>query len=164
MLLVEARFRSALTLVFLAGVSDWVDGFAARRLKASGQLGVVLDPLADKVLLVTLFVVLGVLRLIPAWMFWLVIGRDLVIVFGALLVRIYRGVQKFLPSPLGKVSTFFQITLVLLTLVYAAFPLEIFLWLKYTAIVLAGIFTLLSGLEYVRLGIDMARRRISTPY
>ncbi len=163
-LLVQSRYRTALALVFLAGISDWFDGWAARRLKADGHLGVILDPLADKVLLVTLFLVLGILRLIPAWIFWLAIGRDLVIVFGALLVRIYRGVQTFVPSTLGKVSTFFQIMLILLTLVYAAFSFDIFLWLKYTAVALAGIFTVLSGLEYIRLGIDMARRRVPTPY
>ena len=62
------------------------------------QSGVVLDPLADKALLVTLFVALGVLRLIPLWMLVLAIGRDLIIVGGALLLRIFRGKQRFLPS------------------------------------------------------------------
>ena len=158
-LLIEARFRSALLLVLLAGVSDWFDGFAARRLRSSGQLGVILDPLADKILLVTLFIVLAVLRLIPAWMFWLAIGRDLVIVIGALLVRLLRGIRKFLPTTLGKVSTFFQIVFVLLTLAYAAFAFTILLWLKLTALVLCAFFTALSGLDYIRIGIAMARRR-----
>ncbi len=156
----QPRFHYALALVFLAGISDWMDGYAARRLKSSGQLGVILDPLADKVMLVTLFVVLALVGLIPFWMFWLAVVRDLVIVFGALLVRIFRGIRKFVPSILGKVSTFFQIVLILLTLVYAAFPLRIFLWLKLTALVLAALFTLLSGIGYVRLGIAMARRKV----
>ncbi len=153
-----SRFGYALAIVFLAGISDWFDGFAARRLKSSGSIGVVLDPLADKVLLVTLFITLGVARLIPMWVLGLVIGRDLVIVFGALLVRLFRNVRKFTPSKVGKVSTFFQIILVLLVLLYAASPLALFLWLKYTALGLCAFFTALSGFDYVRLGIRMARR------
>ncbi len=158
-LLFQSHYLSALALVFLAGISDWFDGFAARRLKSSGRIGVILDPLADKVLLVTLFVVLAILGLIPAWIFWLALGRDLVIVIGALLVRILRGVRKFLPTTLGKVSTFFQIMLILLTLCCAAFPHQFLLWLKYTALFLSALFTLLSGLDYIRLGIEFARRR-----
>jgi cardiolipin synthase (CMP-forming) len=92
-------------------------------------------------------------------MLTLVIGRDLVIVIGALLVRLLRGVRKFLPSTVGKVSTFFQIVLVLLALLYAAFPFQAFLWLKCTALWLSAFFTALSGSDYVRRGILMARRR-----
>lgn len=158
-LLFQSRYRTALALVFLAGISDWFDGFAARRLKSPGRIGVILDPLADKVLLVTLFVGLTVLGLIPAWMFWLALGRDLVIVIGALVVRILRGIRKFLPTTLGKVSTFFQIMLILLTLCLAAFPHQFLLWLKYTALTLSAFFTFFSGLDYIRVGIDFARRR-----
>lgn len=143
-----------------AGLTDWFDGYAARQLKAGGAVGVVLDPLADKTLLVTLFVVLGVLRLIPLWLLALVIGRDLIIVGGALLLRIFRGRQQFVPSTLGKVSTFFQIVLVLLVLLVAAFPYPFFRWLGYLALLLAALFTSLSGVDYIRLGIQIARRRI----
>lgn len=159
-LLYASRFRAAIVLLFFAALSDWFDGFTARRLNSAGHLGVVLDPLADKVLLVTLFVMLGVLRLIPLWMLALVVGRDLVIVIGALLVHRLRGVSKFLPSTLGKVSTFLQIILVLLALLYAAFPSEALLWLKYAALCLSAFFTAVSGLDYVRRGIAMARRRL----
>jgi cardiolipin synthase len=159
-LLYCSRFREALLLLLLAGVSDWFDGFAARRLNSAGHVGVILDPLADKVLLVTLFIVLGLLRLIPLWMLALVVGRDLVIVIGASLVRLLRGVRKFLPSLLGKVSTFFQITLVLLALLYAAFPFQAFLYLKYAALCLSAFFTLVSGIDYIRRGILFARRRL----
>ena len=162
-LLFQSRFRSALAVVFLAGISDWFDGFAARKLKSAGRIGIVFDPLADKTLLVTLFVALGWLGLIPSWMFWLAVGRDVVIVLGALLVRVFRGVTQFLPLTVGKVSTFFQIVLILLALCYAAFPLPVFLWLKDTAVALTAIFTFWSGLSYVRLGIAMARRTVPTP-
>lgn len=159
-LVLESRFREALALVFLAGVTDWLDGFTARRLGASGRLGVILDPLADKILLVTLFVVLAVARLVPLWLLILTIGRDLVIVVGAFLLRVFRDVRRFTPSVLGKVSTFFQIVLVLLVLMNAAFPYQLIFWLEVTAIVLSTLFTAWSGIDYVRLGIRMAARRV----
>lgn len=158
-LVLQSRFREALGLVLFAGVTDWLDGFAARRLGVGGKLGVILDPLADKVLLVTLFVVLGVAGLVPVWLVLLTIGRDLVIVVGALLLRMFRNVHRFAPSTLGKVSTFFQIVLVLLVLLHAAFPYEFILWLEITAIVLSTVFTTLSGMEYIRLGIRLTARR-----
>jgi len=156
-LLVKSEFRASLGVVILAGLTDWLDGFAARRLNVRGKLGTILDPLADKILLVTLFVILGVLRLIPLWMLFLAIARDVVVTGGALLLRIYRNRREFTPSTLGKVSTFFQLVLVFLTLLYAAFPLMLFLWLKTTALVLCGIFTALSWREYVQRGIEMKR-------
>jgi cardiolipin synthase len=156
-LLVESEFRMALAAVVLAGLTDWLDGFAARKVGAEGKLGTILDPLADKILLVTLFVILGVLRLIPLWMLLLAVARDVVVTGGALLLRIYRNRRTFLPSMLGKVSTFFQLVLVFLTLLYAAFPLLVFLWLKITALALCAIFTALSWREYIVRGIAMKR-------
>ncbi|HMJ63453.1 MAG TPA: CDP-alcohol phosphatidyltransferase family protein [Bryobacteraceae bacterium] len=159
-LLLQHRYREALALTLVAGLTDWFDGYAARRLGAGGKVGVLFDPLADKALLLTLFVVLGVLRLIPLWMLGLAIGRDLIIVGGAFLIRIFRGKQRFVPSTLGKVSTFFQIMLVLLVLLVAAFPYQLFQWLSYLALLLAALFTVLSGLDYIRLGMRIALRRI----
>ena len=157
-LLYAGYYREALLLLLLAGVSDWLDGYAARKLGMTNPLGVVLDPLADKVLMVAVFVSLGVLRLIPWWLFISVIVRDLVIVTGAMLLRRLRNRQEFLPSVLGKVSTFYQILLALLAVVYAAYPYEaVEIW-KVTGVILAAIFTLLSGLDYVRQGIQMARQ------
>jgi cardiolipin synthase len=135
-----------------------VDGYAARKLGISGRLGVILDPLADKVLLVVVFIAMGFLGLVPLWLFILVVVRDLVIVIGASLVRLLRNIREFRPSTLGKVSTFFQIVLALLAVVYAAFPYEWIRWLKITGVVLTAIFTTVSGLDYVRQGIEMARQ------
>ncbi len=117
------------------------------------------DPIADKVLLVTLFIVLAIIHLVPLWMFALVIGRDVVIVVGAFLVRTLRGIKQFVPTFLGKVSTFFQIMLVLLAVCAEAFPNRILLDLREAALILSALFTFLSGADYVRIGILMARRR-----
>lgn len=145
-------------MVLVAGLTDWFDGYVARRLGTGGAVGIVLDPLADKALLVTLFITLALQRLIPLWMLILAIGRDLIIVGGALLLRIFRGRQRFLPSMTGKVSTFFQIVLVLLVLLQAAFSHPVIRWLSALALGLAAVFTCVSGLEYIRRGIRMARK------
>lgn len=157
-LLCYHRFSAALGLVLFAGVTDWLDGYTARKLQVAGKAGVILDPLADKALLVTLFLALGYIRLIPLWLLCLVIVRDLVIVIGSVLLRIRRNIRRFVPSILGKVSTFFQIVFVLLVLLSATFPHQIVAWLKTTSLVLTAIFTLLSGIGYVRKGIQLARR------
>jgi cardiolipin synthase len=157
-LLLRGQFREALGLVLLAGVTDWLDGFSARKLRITNAAGVFLDPMADKVMLVTLFVVLAAIHLISGWMLALVLGRDLVIVTGAGLLRAFRGYHRFLPSILGKVSTFFQIVLVFLVLTRAAYPYRFLYWLEMLAVVLCAIFTALSGLDYVRRGIEMTRR------
>ncbi len=162
-LILQARFREALGITVLAGLTDWFDGFAARRLGIAGTLGTILDPLADKILLVVLFVALTVASLIPAWLLALVIGRDLVIVVGALLVRVFRKVRRFAPSTLGKVSTFFQIMFVLMVLLHAGFPYRLFFWLEITALVLTVVFTAFSGVDYVRQGVQMARRPALEP-
>jgi cardiolipin synthase len=157
-LLLQHRFREALAAVLLAGATDWFDGWAARRLNVSGRLGVVLDPIADKTMLVTVFVTLGYMQLIPRWMLYMAVGRDLIIVVGAILLRIFRNVRRFVPSVLGKVSTFFQITLFLMVLIHASFDYPLLLWLTNTALALTALFTGLSGIDYIRQGIEMTRQ------
>lgn len=150
-------FRAALSTVLIAGLTDWFDGYAARKLGAAGTIGVVLDPLADKALLIAAYVAMGYFQLIPFWLFALVVGRDLVIVVGALLLRWLRNQRRFLPLTMGKVSTFFQIVLAFLTLVYAAFPFWWIRWLQLTGMGLTAIFTAWSGFQYIQRGITLAR-------
>jgi cardiolipin synthase (CMP-forming) len=157
-LLLQFRFREALAAVLVAGLTDWFDGFAARRLHVSGRLGVILDPIADKTLLVTLFLTIAYIGLVPVWLVWLVVGRDLMIAIGVLLLRMLRNIRKFFPSTLGKISTFFQIVLVLLVLVHASFPYETLLGLQNVTLLLCALFTALSGLDYIRRGLKMSKR------
>lgn len=157
-LLSTKAFRPALGLVVFAGVTDWLDGLSARWFGVVSKAGAILDPLADKALLVMLFIVLGFLGRIPIWMVFLAVARDVVIVSGALLLRKFRGVRRFSPSLLGKASTFFQIVLVLLVLLNAAYPNRFIAWLGLAALTCCAFFTILSGSDYVRRGIEMARR------
>jgi cardiolipin synthase len=158
-LLVKHEFRLGLILVACAGITDWLDGYFARKLGVTGKIGVVLDPLADKTLLVTLFVALGYLKLVPLWMLCLAIGRDLVIVSGSVLLRIFRNRRRFIPTILGKISTFFQICYVLLVLIHAAADsYRLLLWLETAALILTAVFTAASGFDYVRKGTIMTRQ------
>ncbi len=157
-LLYVESFRNALFLLLAAGLTDWLDGYAARKLRVSAKLGMLLDPLADKVLLVTVFVAMGLLGLVPFWLFILAAARDLVIVTGVVLLRMLRNRREFRPSTLGKYSTFFQILLGLLSLVYAAYPHPLLWGVKETSVIWAALLTSLSGLDYVRQGIEMARQ------
>ena len=115
-LLLQERFTAALVVFGIAGFSDGLDGFLAKRFDWRSRLGSILDPLADKLLLVSSFVTLGWLGLIPAWLVWLVILRDLVIVAGATFYHMRIEQFDAEPSIASKLNTGAQILLVLAVL------------------------------------------------
>ena len=115
-LLLSERFAAALWLFAVAGASDALDGFLARRFGWVSRVGSVLDPLADKLLLVTSYVCLGLSQVLPWWLTLLVLLRDALIVGGALVYRVLVGALQMRPSLLGKASTLAQIILVLAVL------------------------------------------------
>lgn len=156
-LVIEHRFAIALIATLLAGATDWLDGWAARHWGHPTRLGLYLDPLADKAMLVTLFLCCGPAGLIPVWLVSLVLGRDAVILVGTLLVRLIKGPRRFLPLVVGKVSTFFQILSVLMVLIHGIFAFEWLRVLKDLALAETAFFTGLSGLAYIRKGIGMAQ-------
>jgi cardiolipin synthase (CMP-forming) len=160
-LIVHQRFDQALLTTIPIGLSDWLDGTLARRFHAQSQLGLVLDPAADKTLLVTSYACLAIAGQIPLWLFCLVIGRDLVIVVGVFLLWKLRGYTKFKPVMTGKVSTSFQIFTIFLVLLMAAFPGVLPSFLRDLSFVLTAVFTFISGAGYVRKGIHMASRHVT---
>ena len=107
-LIVTERLQAAFWLFLAAALSDAIDGFIAKRFNAKTTLGSYLDPLADKVLLDGIYVALAMGHWLPVWLVALVIGRDLLIVCGVVLIR--RRHATFRPKPLliGKVNTFAQ--------------------------------------------------------
>ncbi|WP_020408239.1 CDP-alcohol phosphatidyltransferase family protein [Hahella ganghwensis] len=113
-------YRDALWLFLIAGVSDGLDGFLARTFHWSSRFGAITDPLADKALLVSVFVVLTLNGLLPWWLMVLVFVRDLIIVIGALAYHMMLGSYSIRPSIWGKLSTFTQITYVLVVVFYYA--------------------------------------------
>jgi cardiolipin synthase len=148
MLLLHERFMAALVVFGVAGFSDALDGFLAKRFDWSSRLGGLMDPLADKLLLVSSFVALGWLGWIPAWLVALVILRDLVIVAGAIFYHM--RIEQFEASPtmVSKLNTAAQILLVLavmFSLGVQAIPVSWIDILQYA--VLAT--TLWSGFDYI---------------
>ena len=117
----------ALFVFVVAGVSDGVDGFLARRLDQQSELGTIIDPIADKLLMTTAFIVLTMPNVlqptrhlpVPFWVTAAVIGRDVLIVTVAGAINIMTGFRGFKPSWLGKASTFVQVVAVSLILVAA---------------------------------------------
>ena len=111
-LLVRAgAYHQAGLLFLLAALSDGLDGYIAKRFNGITPLGTVLDPVADKVLMDSLFLTLAFEGHLPGWVAMLVIGRDLLIVGGTLFLRMIAGRFQVEPLLLGKASTFLQITL-----------------------------------------------------
>jgi cardiolipin synthase (CMP-forming) len=115
-LLLSRRFDWALMVFVIAGISDAVDGFLAKFFQWQSRLGSFLDPLADKALLLSCYVILGSFRMIPLWLLVAVVARDLLIVGGAVayyfLLRPFDGQ----PHLLSKLNTFLQLTLVVAVL------------------------------------------------
>ena len=108
-----------------AAVSDGADGFLAKRFGWQTDLGAFLDPLADKVLLMTTFVTLGWLALVPMWMVLLTVSRDCVIVAGALAYRLLLGPMKIAPTISSKLNTTCQLIFVLIVICRQAFSLPV---------------------------------------
>jgi cardiolipin synthase len=156
------RFDLVLMVLIPAALTDWLDGYAARRLGVSGELGAYLDPAADKILLVVSFVSLGFVGQIPMWLVWLVLGRDVVIVTGIVLLWWLRDRKDFPPLLSGKISTFFQIVTVLVVLLAAVFHIHSVAILRQIGIILTALFTAFSGINYVRRGIAMSSREAAS--
>jgi len=109
----------------LAGITDGLDGYIARRFDAKTKLGALLDPIADKCLLVASYVMLGFLSLIPFWLMIVVVFRDIVIVSGYLLLVIFFGKIDIRPLLISRVNTVLQIFYILLVLMTLARFFEI---------------------------------------
>lgn len=109
----------------IAGISDGVDGFIARQFDQRSELGAYLDPMADKILLVCVFVMLGYMGHLPLWLVVMVVSRDALIVSAVLLSTIMGNPVEMKPLMVSKLNTLMQIVLVLAILAAAAFRVEI---------------------------------------
>jgi cardiolipin synthase len=164
-LILEGRYPQVLVLVAIAALTDGLDGFLAKRFAWETELGKLLDPVADKLLLVTSFVCLSVADLAPWWLTALVLLRDLVIGFGALTYRALFGDLHGRPTVPSKLNTLAQINFCLGTVAHAAFG-----WLPPVLLTWAGalvlVTTAVSGIDYVliysRRAAAVARSRAAT--
>jgi cardiolipin synthase len=146
------RFIWALVVFFTAAVTDALDGLVARSFNQKTQLGAILDPMADKLLLVTAFIILSLPRFtltdpLPFWLTATVISRDVFIVLAALVINMTTGFSRFRPSIPGKLNTFVQIVMVVFFLAANAFHLlDRYLPLAYYITLGMAVF---SGLHYI---------------
>lgn len=142
------RFRTALALIVLAAVTDALDGFLARRFQWGSRVGSILDPVADKLMLVSVFLALGWLGHLPLWLAVLVVARDALIVAGALAYHLLIEEVRMDPTVAGKATTAVQLALLGSVVAHlAGLPLpgglvDALVWLT-------GTVTLWSGVDYV---------------
>ncbi len=150
MAVVYRSYPLALSVFFAAGITDGLDGLLARSLGQKTKLGAILDPLADKLLLTTAYITLGVLRLIPFWLTLIVVSRDVIIALGILVILILGYHYEIRPRMVSKATTVFQIVTVLAVLCGQIIHIvPLFLTVLY---ILTIILTIVSGLYYVYLG------------
>jgi cardiolipin synthase (CMP-forming) len=157
-LLFYQRFILALAIFVLAGVTDGLDGLLARRFNQKSQLGTILDPIADKLMLVTSFVVLSMRSVfpqplpshlpVPFWVTVAVISRDVFILVGAAAINIVTGFRGFRPSMLGKINTTVQI-FAIAAIIFAASVPHGSGWYLPTIYTTVFAFSVLSGAHYV---------------
>lgn len=152
------RFVLALAVFVLAGITDGLDGLLARRFDQRSQLGTILDPIADKLMLTTAFVVLSLRGVfphplpshlpVPFWVTVAVISRDVFIVVGAAAINIMTGFRGFRPSWLGKVNTTVQILGIAAIMFAASVPYGTGYYLPtvYTSVFALAV---LSGAHYI---------------
>ena len=146
--LLAGRYELTLLLFGVAAVSDGLDGWLAKSFGWTSRLGKILDPIADKLLLVTVFLTLVWTGLVPLWLGVVVVVRDVVIVGGAIAYRLLIGYIEGRPTPVSKLNTLLQLSFVLAVIAAAAWhevpqPLVV--------VVGAATFvtTVVSGIDYV---------------
>ena len=157
-LLFYQRFILALAIFVLAGLTDGLDWLLARRFDQRSQLGTILDPIADKLMLVTAFIVLSMRSVfpqpvpshlpVPFWVTVAVISRDVFIIVGAAAINIVTGFRGFRPSFLGKVNTTVQIVAIGIIMLAASVPYGTGYYLP-TLYATVFAFAVLSGAHYV---------------
>lgn len=147
--LIAGHTHTALILFVIAGISDALDGFLAKRYAWQSELGAYLDPIADKLLLVSVFVALGVLKSVPLWLVVAVVSRDILIVLAVLISWLMNHPVQIRPQLLSKANTVAQISLAAVVLANSAFVLGLD-GLVTGLVWTTGLLTLLSLLAYMR--------------
>jgi cardiolipin synthase len=147
--LIDHEYKQALVLLVIAGLTDLFDGFLARKLHQQTRIGQYLDPIADKLLLSTLFMVLAILHLIK-WRYTVVVfSRDIGILGVSAVLYATAGLRDFRPSIFGKVNTLSQIAAVFFVMLFLVMPAQ-WVWFGKTLFLrMTFAFTILSALHYV---------------
>jgi cardiolipin synthase len=146
-LLLYRQMGIALALFLLAGITDGLDGFLARSRKEKTTLGMVLDPVADKLLLMSAVVTLTILKELPRWFAIIVVSRDVLLIGGSVIIYMFLGKVALPPSWLGKATTGLQLITVLAAMLDNFVPDLRPAILPLTLLTLA--LTAVSGVDYI---------------
>jgi cardiolipin synthase len=153
---IEGKYGWALALFVTAGITDALDGLLARMLEQKTVLGQYLDPIADKLLLSTMFLVLASRHRIPAWVTVLVFSRDIIILIVCTLIYAIGVMRVFRPSLFGKANTVVQVVFVPLVMLHEISGAGWIMEAKRIGIYLTSALTVISGIHYVvRLAFDL---------
>ncbi len=152
-LMIYGYYRAALGVFIAACVTDALDGMIARLTNKITELGAFLDPMADKLLIVSAFVTLVFLGKLPVWLVIIVVSRDIILVLGSLALYVTNHTIKVQPSLIGKATTVLQLTVVTLSLVFMIFGTgtELMKVLQWAT----ACFTIASGAQYVARGVQI---------
>jgi cardiolipin synthase len=142
------RYKWALLVLVIAGFSDGIDGLIARKFNQRSSLGAYLDPIADKLLLSSSFLILAFKKELAWWLTILVLSRDVLILIVAVVIILVFGYRPFPPSIFGKLTTFFQIILVFCVVLGAAYPDPRLSQLNHFLIYLVSTLCIVSALHY----------------
>jgi cardiolipin synthase len=148
--IINKLFEWALITFAIAGITDGIDGMVARITHKRTELGAYLDPIADKLLLMAAFISLAIIEILPSWLAVIVVTRDVIILLGFLVFILLNYRPKIKPSLVSKVTTFFQISTILLVLMAGYAP--IFKQLSVIAVYGTTLFTIVSGSHYIYVG------------
>lgn len=147
-LLLDHDYKLAFTVFIVAAVGDWVDGFLARRLNQMSQLGAVLDPVADKMTMMIVAILMAAQGMLPIWLAVVIVLRDAVIVAGAIAYRFVVGHIEMAPTRLSKANTFLEFGVLALVMAQAGEIVNAEAWLMPLFILLFAS-VLISGAHYV---------------
>lgn len=162
-LLTSDRVGAALVLFVIGGVTDALDGAIARLTDSKTELGAILDPLADKLLLLSSFSVLAFMGRMPSWLTVLVIMRDVILLAGYFTLFAVTGERMAVrPNIVGKAATFFQLASVTIVLIGFPWPGAAPAGLRTACFVGAGAATAISGLQYMVRGLAWLQQRGAT--
>lgn len=148
-LVMERHYNAALVVLGAAAVSDGLDGIVARIFHQESPLGVALDPLADKFLMTTAYLVLAFRGALPWWITIMVLSRDAAILITALVIILVAGYRPFHPTFLGKTCTCFQVATVFLATAHQAGVPLVGSLLVSVSVYLTAAFTVASGIHYL---------------
>jgi cardiolipin synthase len=147
-LVIYDEYRWALIVLVFVAFTDFVDGLLARTLEQKSALGAYLDPIADKLLLSSSFIVLAMGKKIAWWLAIIVLSRDVLMLIVAAVILIIQGYRPFPPSLLGKAATFFEIALVFLAVLLAGYPDERLATLLHYLVLTVAALVVVSGFHY----------------